>query len=307
MPIKVQNDLPARQVVVDENIFVMDENRATTQDIRPLKIAILNLMPLKEATEVDLLRSLSNTPLQLDLTFLTTASYVGTNTAKSHLDQFYRTFEDVKNEKFDGLIITGAPVEQMEFEEVLYWEELKRIMDWSETNVTSTLHICWGAQAALFYHYGIQKIDLPKKLFGLFRHKVMNRREPLVRGFDDEFFMPHSRHTTVSRDDIAANPELTIMAESEEAGVFLVMAKEGRQIFMMGHPEYDRMTLDREYKRDMAKGLPIEIPKNYYPNDDPNERPLLLWRAHANTLYTNWVNYYVYQATPYDVDAIGNK
>lgn len=307
MPIKVQNDLPARQVVVDENIFVMDENRATTQDIRPLKIAILNLMPLKEATEVDLLRSLSNTPLQLDLTFLTTASYVGTNTAKSHLDQFYRTFEDVKNEKFDGLIITGAPVEQMEFEEVLYWEELKRIMDWSETNVTSTLHICWGAQAALFYHYGIQKIDLPKKLFGLFRHKVMNRREPLVRGFDDEFFMPHSRHTTVSRDAIAANPELTIMAESEEAGVFLVMAKEGRQIFMMGHPEYDRMTLDREYKRDMAKGLPIEIPKNYYPNDDPNERPLLLWRAHANTLYTNWVNYYVYQATPYDVDAIGNK
>lgn len=305
MPIKVQNDLPARQIMIDENVFVMDENRAMAQDIRPLRIAVLNLMPLKEDTEVQLLRSLSNTPLQIDLTFLTTATYVGTNTAKSHLDQFYLTFEDVKDQKFDGLIITGAPVEQMAFEEVTYWQELTRIMDWSKTNVTSTLHICWGAQAGLYYHYGIPKLPLKEKLFGLFRHTVMNRREPLVRGFDDSFFMPHSRHTTVSREAIAANPELTIMAESEEAGVFLVMAKGGRQIFIMGHPEYDRVTLDKEYKRDLSKGLPIAIPKNYYPNDDPAETPSLLWRAHANTLYTNWVNYYVYQATPYDVNNIG--
>ena len=307
MPIKVQNDLPARQVVIDENIFVMDENRAMSQDIRPLKIAILNLMPLKEDTEVHLLRSLSNTPLQLDITFLTTATYVGSNTAKSHLDQFYLTFDDVKDKKFDGLIITGAPVEQMEFEEVLYWDDLKQIMEWSLTNVTSTIHICWGAQAALYYHYGIPKIPLSEKMFGLFRHKVMNRREPLVRGFDDEFYMPHSRHTTVSRDAIAAHPELTIMAESPEAGVFLVMAKGGRQIFVMGHPEYDRITLDKEYKRDLAKGLPIAMPKNYYPDNDPTKKPLLLWRAHANTLYTNWVNYYVYQATPYDVESIGKQ
>ena len=300
MPIKVANDLPARQVLIDENIFVMDENRATTQDIRPLSIAILNLMPLKEDTEVQLMRSLSNTPLQIDLTFLTTASYIGKNTAKNHLDQFYLTFEDVKNRKFDGLIITGAPVEQMEFTEVAYWDELVQIMEWSKTHVTSTFHICWGAQAALYYHYGIPKIPLERKLFGLFRHRVMNRREPLVRGFDDEFYMPHSRHTTVDPEDIRNHPDLTIMAESDEAGVFLVMAKEGRQIFVLGHPEYDRVTLDKEYKRDLDKGLPIDLPKNYYPNDDSNERPLLMWRGHANTLYTNWLNYYCYQLTPYD-------
>ena len=299
MPIKVQNDLPAKKVLIDENIFVMDENRAMTQDIRPLRIAILNLMPLKEDTEVQLLRSFSNTPLQIDVTFLTTASYVGKNTAKSHLDQFYYMFDDVRDRWFDGLIITGAPVEQMEFEEVVYWNELTEIMEWSKTHVTSTLHICWGAQAGLYYHYGIAKVPLEKKLFGLFSHCVRNRREPLVRGFDDKFWMPHSRHTTVRREDIAAHPELTIMAESEEAGVFLVMAKEGRQIFVMGHPEYDRVTLDKEYKRDLAKGLPIELPKNYYPDDDPERRPQLLWRAHANTLYTNWLNYYVYQVTPY--------
>ncbi len=299
MPIKVQNDLPAKKVLIDENIFVMDENRAMTQDIRPLRIAILNLMPLKEDTEVQLLRSFSNTPLQIDVTFLTTASYVGKNTAKSHLDQFYYTFDDVREQWFDGLIITGAPVEQMEFEEVVYWKEVTEIMEWSKTHVTSTLHICWGAQAGLYYHYGIAKVPLENKMFGLFRHRVQNRREPLVRGFDDEFWMPHSRHTTVRREDIAAHPELTVMAESEEAGVFLVMAKEGRQIFVMGHPEYDRITLDREYKRDIAKGLPIEMPKNYYPDNDPEQRPKLLWRAHANTLYTNWLNYYVYQVTPY--------
>ncbi len=300
MPIKVANDLPARKLLVDENIFVMDENRATTQDIRPLSIAILNLMPLKEDTELQLMRSLSNTPLQIDITFLTTASYTGKNTAKNHLDQFYLTFEDVKNRRFDGLIITGAPVEQMEFTEVAYWDELVQIMEWSKTHVTSTLHICWGAQAALYYHYGIPKIPLPRKMFGLFRHRVMNRREPLVRGFDDEFYMPHSRHTTVDPEDIRNHPDLTIMAESDEAGVFLIMAQEGRQIFVLGHPEYDRVTLDKEYKRDLGKGLPIDLPKNYYPNDDSNERPLLMWRGHANTLYTNWLNYYCYQLTPYD-------
>ncbi len=305
MPIKVMNDLPARKILIDENIFVMDENRASSQDIRPLKIAILNLMPLKEDTELHLLRSMSNTPLQIDVTFLTTASYVGTNTAKSHLDQFYYTFQDVKHRRFDGLIITGAPVEQMEFEEVAYWEELTQIMEWSKTNVTSTFHICWGAQAGLYYHYGLKKVPLDKKMFGLFRHTVMNRKEPLVRGFDDSFWMPHSRHTTVPREEIAGCEALTIMAESQEAGVFLAMAQEGRQIFVMGHPEYDRVTLDKEYKRDVAKGLEIEVPKNYYPDNNPENRPQLLWRAHANTLYTNWLNYYVYQLTPYDLEKTG--
>ncbi|MBO4766054.1 MAG: homoserine O-succinyltransferase [Lachnospiraceae bacterium] len=300
MPIKVANDLPARKLLVEENVFVMDENRASTQDIRPLSIAILNLMPLKEDTELQLMRSLSNTPLQIDITFLTTASYTGKNTAKNHLDQFYLTFDDVKNRRFDGLIITGAPVEQMEFTEVAYWDELTQIMEWSKTHVTSTFHICWGAQAALYYHYGIRKIPLEHKMFGLFRHRVMNRREPLVRGFDDEFYMPHSRHTTVDAEEIRNHPELTIMAESDEAGVLLVMAKEGRQIFVLGHPEYDRVTLDKEYKRDLSKNLPIDLPKNYYPDDDCEKRPLLLWRGHANTLYTNWLNYYCYQLTPYD-------
>ena len=300
MPLRLPDKLPAIDLLKHENIFVMDENRATTQDIRPLSIAILNLMPLKEDTELQLMRSLSNTPLQIDITFLTTASYTGKNTAKNHLDQFYLTFEDVKNRRFDGLIITGAPVEQMEFTEVAYWDELVQIMEWSKTHVTSTLHICWGAQAALYYHYGIPKIPLPRKMFGLFRHRVMNRREPLVRGFDDEFYMPHSRHTTVDAEEIRNHPELTIMAESDEAGVLLVMAREGRQIFVLGHPEYDRVTLDKEYKRDLSKNLPIDLPKNYYPDDDCEKRPLLLWRGHANTLYTNWLNYYCYQLTPYD-------
>lgn len=301
MPIKVQSNLPAKKILEDENIFIMDEKRAMTQDIRPLKIAILNLMPLKEDTEVQLLRSLSNTPLQVDVTFLTTGSYVGKNTAHSHLDQFYLTFDEIKGQKYDGLIITGAPVEQMEFREVSYWSELIEIMEWSKANVTSTLHICWGAQAGLYYHYGIDKLPLEHKMFGVFPHHVMNRKEPFIRGFDDIFYAPHSRHTTVSKEDIVNNKDLTILAESEEAGVFIVLAKEGRQIFVMGHPEYDRVTLDKEYKRDASKGLDIEVPKNYYPNDDSMTIPYLTWRAHANAMYTNWLNYYVYQVTPFDL------
>ncbi len=301
MPIKVQSDLPAKKILEDENIFTMDETRAMHQDIRPLRIAILNLMPVKEDTEVQLLRSLSNTPIQVDVTFLTTGTYVGSHTPTSHLDQFYLTFEDIKDRKFDGLIITGAPVEQMEFEEVTYWEELVRIMEWSITNVTSTLHICWGAQAGLYYHYGVKKTALDKKMFGIFEHRVLERKVPFVRGFDDIFYAPHSRHTTVAREDIVKREELTILAESEEAGVFIVMAGDGKQIFVMGHPEYDRVSLDREYKRDVAKGLEIELPKNYYPQDRPEIRPNLVWRAHANAMYTNWLNYYVYQVTPYEL------
>jgi homoserine O-succinyltransferase/O-acetyltransferase len=301
MPIKVQSDLPAKKILEDENIFIMDETRALHQDIRPLRIAILNLMPLKEETEVQLLRCLSNTPLQVDITFLTTATYVGKNTATSHLDQFYLTFDDVKNLKYDGLIITGAPVEQMEFEEVTYWDELVNIFEWSKTNVTSTFHICWGAQAGLYYHYGIKKIPLKEKMFGIFEHRVLNRKIPLVRGFDDIFYAPHSRHTTVSKDDILKHPDLMILAESDEAGVFIVMEKEGRQIFVTGHPEYDRITLDKEYRRDKAKGLNIKLPKNYYPDGNIDERPYLTWRAHSNALYTNWLNYYVYQVTPYEL------
>ncbi len=301
MPIKVQSDLPAKKILEDENIFIMDETRAMHQDIRPLQIAILNLMPIKEDTEVQLLRSLSNTPLQVDVTFLTTGTYVGSHTTTSHLDQFYLTFEEIKNRKFDGLIITGAPVELMEFEEVTYWDELVRIMEWSATNVTSTLHICWGAQAGLYYHYGINKITLDKKMFGIFEHRVLERRVPFVRGFDDVFYAPHSRYTTVAREDIIHHEGLAILAESEEAGVFIVIAGDGKQIFVMGHPEYDRISLDREYKRDVAKGLEIALPKNYYPQDRPEIRPDLVWRAHANAMYTNWLNYYVYQVTPYDL------
>ncbi len=300
MPIKVQSDLPAKKILEEENIFMMDETRAMHQDIRPLRIAILNLMPLKEDTEIQLLRSLSNTPLQLDMTFLTTSTYVGRNTATSHLDKFYLTFEDVKEKRFDGLIITGAPVEMMDFEEVAYWQELAQIMEWSKTHVTSTLHVCWGAQAGLYYHYGLKKKIMDHKVFGIYEHKVLVRREPLVRGFDDYFYAPHSRHTEVSREDIVNCEELTILAESEEAGVFLCMADGGRQIFLMGHPEYDRVTLDKEYKRDLAKGMDIQVPKNYYPQDDGAQRPNLMWRAHANTLYSNWINYYVYQNTPYE-------
>ena len=302
MQIKVQGDLPAKEILEKENIFVMDENRAIHQDIRPIQILILNLMPLKEETELQLLRSLSNTPLQVDVSFMTMSSHESKNTSTSHLNKFYLHFEDLKNNKFDGMIITGAPVELMEFEEVDYWEELTEIMDWTERHVTSTIYLCWAAQAGLYYHYGLKKKVLSEKMFGLFWHKVMNRKIPLVRGFDDAFLAPHSRHTEVPLADIRACKDITILAESEEAGFFLGMAKEGRQIYVMGHPEYDRVTLDGEYKRDLNKGLDIQIPKNYYSNDNSEDRPLLMWRAHANNLYTNWLNYYVYQTTPYDLD-----
>ena len=301
MPIKVSENLPAKKILEDENIFIMDETRALHQDIRPLKIAILNLMPLKEDTEVQLMRCLSNTPLQVDITFLTTESYVGTNTAANHLDRFYLNFKDVQNERFDGLIITGAPIEQMDFEEVAYWDELTKIMEWSKKKVTSTLHICWGAQAGIYYHYGIGKHELEHKLFGVYNHKVLHRKEPLMRGFDDYFYAPHSRYTAVNKEDIEACSDLRIVAESEEAGVFAVVGDDGKHIFLFGHPEYDRITLDKEYKRDVAKGIEIELPKNYYPNDDPEQRPNLSWRAHANAMYTNWLNYYVYQVTPYEL------
>lgn len=302
MPIKIQKDLPVKEILEKENIFVMDEDRAIHQDIRPIQILILNLMPLKEETELQLLRSLSNTPLQVDVTFMAVESHESKNTSMSHLNQFYKIFPEVREKRFDGMIITGAPVEQMEFEEVDYWQELTEIIDWSESHVTSTIYLCWAAQAGLYYHYGLKKRMLEQKMFGLFWHKVMNRKIPLVRGFDDVFLAPHSRHTEVPIEDIHACKELTVLAESEEAGLFLAMADGGRKIFVMGHPEYDRVTLDGEYKRDLSKNLPIEIPKNYYQNDDSSNRPLLTWRAHANNLYTNWLNYYVYQSTPYDLE-----
>ena len=301
MPIRVQNELPAKEILERENIFVMDEYRAVHQDIRPIQIGLLNLMPLKQDTELQILRSMSNTPLQVDVTFVNVSSHESKNTATSHLNQFYVPFEEIKEKKFDGFIITGAPVEQIEFEEVDYWNELKEIMEWTKTHVTSTFHICWGAQAGLYYHYGLEKVQLEQKLFGIFEHRVKNRKIPLVRGFDDYFMAPHSRHTTIPKDQIESDERLTILAESEEAGVFLVMAEDGRQIFVMGHPEYDRMPLHTEYMRDKEKGLPIALPKNYYPEDDCERRPVLSWRSHANDLYTNWLNYYVYQITPYDL------
>ena len=301
MPIRVQNDLPVKEILEQENIFVMDEYRAAHQEIRPISIGLLNLMPLKEDTELQILRSLSNTPLQVDVTFVRMTSHVSKNTSTSHIYKFYEPFEEIKNRKFDGFIITGAPVEQMAFEEVDYWDELTEIMEWTKTNVTSTLHLCWGAQAGIYYHYGINKTMLSKKLSGVYRHRVRNRKIPLVRGFDDVFMAPHSRHTEVPQQLLEEDDRITILADSLQAGVFLCMAKEGRQIFVMGHPEYDRMTLDAEYKRDMGRGLNPQIPENYYPDDDPENKPVLTWRAHANSLYTNWLNYYVYQLTPYDL------
>lgn len=300
MPIKIQNDLPAKHELEEENIFVMDESRALSQDFRELQIAILNLMPLKQDTELQLLRALSNTPLQIDVTFIQTESHISKNTSHSHIKKFYETFTDIKDKNFDGLIITGAPVEKLDFEEVNYWDELTKIMEWSKEHVTSTLHICWGAQAGLYYHYGLKKHLLDKKVFGVFEHHVMNRKVPLVRGFDDYFMAPHSRHTEVRAEDIRKIPDLTILAESDEAGVFLAIADEGRRIFVMGHPEYDRVTLDKEYKRDKEKGLPIDLPVNYYPDDDDTKKPRLEWRSHGNILYSNWLNYYVYQTTPYE-------
>lgn len=304
MPVKIANDLPARLELEEENIFVMDEDRALSQDFRALEILILNLMPIKQDTELQLLRSMSNTPLQLDVTFLQLESHVSKNTSASHLRKFYQTFSEIKNRNFDGMIITGAPVEKLEFEEVNYWEELTEIMEWSKKHVTSTLHICWGAQAGLYYHFGVGKVEFENKLSGIYKHKVMNRKEPLVRGFDDIFMAPHSRYTEASRQDILKNKELMVLADSEEAGIYIVMTEDGKQIFIMGHPEYDRYTLDQEYKRDLEKGIDPALPVNYYPDDDCNRKPVLSWRSHANNLYTNWLNYYVYQQTPYELDKL---
>lgn len=302
MPIKIQSDLPAKAELEEENIFVMDENRAISQNIRPLEIIVLNLMPIKQDTELQLLRGLSNTPLQIDVTFLQMSSHVSKNTSASHIKKFYQTFEEIKNNNYDGMIITGAPVENLEFEEVNYWDELITVMEWSKKHVTSTIHICWGAQAGLYYHYGIKKELLPKKLSGVYKHRVMNRKEPLVRGFDDVFMAPHSRYTQASRQQILDNPRLKVLADSDEAGIYIVLGDGGKEIFVMGHPEYDRLTLDQEYKRDIDKGIEPDLPVNYYPDDDCNRKPLLSWRSHANNLYTNWLNYYVYQITPYDLN-----
>ncbi len=299
MPIKIQKDLPAKAVLESENIFVMDEDRALSQDIRPLEILILNLMPVKEETETQLLRALSNSPLQVDLTFLMMSSHVSKNTSMSHLNKFYVEFKEIRKKRYDGMIITGAPVEHLEYEEVNYWEEMKMMMEWSKTHVTSTLHICWGAQAGLYYHYGIPKYPRKEKLSGIYEHQVLKRKVPLIRSFNDTFMAPHSRFTEVRREDIRKHPELIIVAESREAGVFLAMSRDGKQIFIQGHPEYDRMTLNNEYRRDLGKGMNPAIPRNYYPDDDPNETPVLSWRNTGNTLYSNWLNFYVYQITPY--------
>ncbi len=304
MPIKIPNKLPAVKVLNSENIFVMTETRAITQDIRPLKLLVLNLMPLKIDTEIQLSRMLGNTPLQIEIELMKTSTYESKNTSAEHLLTFYKTFDEVKNKTFDGLIITGAPVEQMEFEEVEYWDELCEIMEWSKKNVTSTFHICWGAQAGLYYHYGIKKHPLEKKLFGVFSHKVEYKKSILMRGFDDIFYVPHSRHTTIKREDVEAIPELKILASSDEAGIYAVSSKNGRQIFITGHSEYDPETLKKEYVRDKNAGLPIDVPKNYFPNDDDTKEPVSTWRAHANLLYTNWLNYFVYQTTPYDINKI---
>lgn len=299
MPIKIPNQLPAAEILRKENIFLMEEERATHQDIRELKIAILNLMPIKEETETQLLRLLSNTPLQLELTLIHPASHHSKNTSKDHLISFYTTFEHIRDKKFDGLIITGAPVEQMEFEDVTYWEELKCIMEWSKTHVTSTLHICWGAQAALYYHHGIQKVDLPKKLFGVFTHRKHSNAHQLIRGFDEFFYVPHSRHTGNIKADIDAIDDLIVLADSDQAGVYIACSKDKKQVFVSGHSEYDRYTLRNEYERDVKKGLSIEKPVNYFPGNDPTLEPILMWRSHSNLLFSNWLNYFVYQETPY--------
>ena len=304
MPIRIDNDLPVKHILEEENIFVMDENRSNSQDIRPIDILILNLMPLKEDTELQLLRSLSNTPLQVNITFVRTVSYESKHTSRDHLEKFYSSFKEVRKHKWDGMIITGAPVELKEFEEIDYWEELEQIFSWCNTHVTSTIYLCWGAQAAMYYYYGLPKRLLPggKKLFGIYENTVYNRKTPLVRGFDDVFLMPHSRYTEVAVDDIVNCGELTILAKSEEAGVSICMAQNGRKIFVFGHPEYGRMQLRNEYERDRKKGLDTAIPEHYFPDDDPGKRPLLTWRAAANNLYTNWLNYYVYQSTPFNLD-----
>ncbi len=305
MPIRIPNDLPAAETLQQENIFVMPQNRAMTQDIRPLEIALVNLMPTKIATETQLSRVLGNTPLQVNLELVQMKSHQSKNTAQDHILAFYKTFDEIKHRKFDGLVITGAPVEHMEFEEVDYWQELCEIMEWSKHNVHSTFHICWGAQAGLYYHYGIRKHQLPEKLFGVYPHTADYKRAILLRGFDDVFYAPHSRHTTVLREDVEAVPELKIIASSAEAGVYAVMTKGGRQIFITGHSEYDPETLKNEYLRDKNLGLPIAVPKNYFPGDDDTKDPIVRWRGHGNLLYSNWLNYFVYQTTPYDIMEIG--
>lgn len=309
MPIKVQDNLPAIETLNQENIFVITEKRALTQDIRPLKILILNLMPTKIATETQLLRVLGNTPLQIDISFMHTSSHEPKNISKSHLETFYGTFADYKDQKFDGLIITGAPVETMNFEEVDYWEELCEIMEWSKSHVTSTFHICWGAQAALYYHYGIKKYPIGKKMFGVFPHQVVpeKKHKILLRGFDDIFYAPHSRHTEIRAEDIEQVPELEILATSPQAGVYIVTAKSERQFFITGHSEYDDITLATEYFRDKEKGLEIKLPYNYFPEDNPENPPENIWRAHANLLYSNWLNYFVYQTTPYRIEDIDDN
>lgn len=304
MPLTLPDKLPAIDLLKQENIFVMDTSRASAQDIRPLKIVILNLMPIKITTETDLVRVLSNTPLQLDLTFMKIKSHTSKNTPVEHMQAFYRDFEVLRHEKFDGMIITGAPVEHLDFEEVTYWDEMKDIFDWARTHVTSTLYICWAAQAGLYYHYSVPKYPLPEKKFGIFPQTPLVPRLPIFRGFDDLFFMPHSRHTEIRRTDIEAVGDLTIIAESPESGVCIVMAREGREFFITGHAEYSPLTLDTEYRRDLGKGLPIDMPRHYYRADNPDLGPVVTWRAHANLLFTNWLNYYVYQETPYNIDAI---
>lgn len=305
MPIKIPNGLPARETLESENIFVMPETRALTQNIRPLRIALLNLMPTKVVTETQLSRLLGNTPLQVELELVQVRSHKSKNTSQEHMLAFYKTFDEVENQFFDGMIITGAPVEQMPFEEVEYWDELCHIMEWSKTHVHSTFHICWGAQAALYYHFGIEKVPLAKKLFGVFPHRVVYKNPILLRGFDDIFWVPHSRHTTVRWEDVAAVPEIKILAGSEEAGLYAMITPGGRQVFITGHSEYDPETLQLEYLRDKNAGLPIDVPKNYFPDDDDTKPPMVRWRGHANLLYSNWLNYIVYQTTPYDVMAIG--
>jgi homoserine O-succinyltransferase len=307
MPIKIPDDLPASEILTNENIFVMNEKRAFTQDIRPLRIAILNLMPLKTVTETQILRMLGNSPLQVDIVLLHPKTHDSKNTPEEYLIKFYNTFEEIKDERFDGLIITGAPVELMEFEDLNYWDELKEIMDWSAHNVFSTLHICAGAQAGLYHHFGVPKYKLQQKLFGIFSHTICKKNVPLLRGFDDEFFAPHSRHTGIKKEDIEKVAEIEILAESKDAGAYIIASKDGRQIFVTGHPEYDPLTLKAEYDRDVTKGLEIQIPKNYYPNDDPSQIPVVKWRGHGNLLYTNWLNYHVYQETPYDLNELDRE
>lgn len=307
MPIRIPNDLPAAGTLQQENIFVMPQNRAMQQDIRPLEIVLLNLMPTKIATETQLSRVLGNTPLQVNLELMHTSSHISKNVSQDHLLSFYKSFDELKHRKFDGMVITGAPVEMIPFEDVDYWDELCHIMEWSKTNVHSTFHICWGAQAGLYYHYGIQKQVMPEKLFGVFPHKADYKRSILLRGFDDIFWAPHSRHTTIPREAIEAVPELKIVASSDRAGVYAVMTKGGRQIFVTGHSEYDPDTLEKEYLRDKNANLPIAMPENYYPDDDDTKEPMVLWRSHANLLFSNWLNYFVYQTTPYDIMNIGSE